>query len=87
MNGLTFDEDHRDLDPNKSGHRRARFRQGWRNAVEGRVYGDEALKALAWDNLGYRLGRLFGDTSDEMIDEQYDWCVHQQQGKGSGLAP
>lgn len=87
MNDLAYDEDIRDTDPNKSGHRRARFRQGWRSAVEGRSYGDKALRELTWDNLGHRLGRLFGDASDEMIDTQYDWCVHQQKSKGGGLAP
>lgn len=79
MDGLTFDRDARHTDPNESGHRRARFRQGWLHAVEGRIYGDAALKELTWDNLGYRLGRIFGSTSEEMIDQQYDWCVRQQK--------
>jgi len=79
MDSLTFDKDTRHTEPNKSGHRRARFRQGWLNAVEGKGYGDTALKELTWDNLGYRLGKLFGPASEEMIDTQYDWCVHQQR--------
>lgn len=82
MDGLTFDKDSRDTDPNKSGRRRARFRQGWHNAVEGEVYGDAALKELKWDNLGYRLGKIFGPTSEEVIETQYDWCVRQQKSAG-----
>lgn len=78
MDGLTFDKDVRHTDPNKSGHRRARFRQGWLNAVEGDVYGDATLSELSWDNLGYRLGK-FGPASEEMIEAQYDWCVRQQK--------
>ncbi len=82
MDGLTFEKDSRDTDPNKSGHRRARFRQGWLNAVEGEAYGGAALKELKWDNLGYRLWNLFGPTSEEMIEAQYDWCVRQQKSTG-----
>jgi hypothetical protein len=79
MDSLTFDKDTRHTEPNKSGHRRARFRQGWLNVVEGKGYGDTALKELTWDNLIYRLGKLFGETTDEMIEQQYEWCVHQQR--------
>ena len=32
-----------------------------------------------WDNLGWRLGELFGETDDELIDVIYDGCVRQQQ--------
>ncbi|MBA2693155.1 MAG: hypothetical protein H0U65_11790 [Rubrobacter sp.] len=79
MDGLTFEHDSRNTDPNQSGHRRARFRQGWLKAVEGDVYGDAALKELKWDNLGHRLGKIFGGTSEEMIEAQYDWRVRQQK--------
>jgi hypothetical protein len=82
MNGLTFERDVRNTAPNQSGDRRARFRQGWRNAVEGEEYGEAALSELLWDNLGYRLGKIFGPTSEEMIEAQYDWCVHQQKSTG-----
>jgi hypothetical protein len=34
---------------------------------------------LTWNNLGWRLGYMFGPTSDEMIGAIYDWCVRQQQ--------
>ena len=80
MNDQPFERDDRSEDPNESGHRRARFRQGWLNAVEGQVYGDAALDKLTWENLGYRLGKLFGETTDEMIEQQYEWCVRQQRG-------
>lgn len=29
--------------------------------------------------LGWRMGRLFGETDEELIDELYDWCVRQQK--------
>jgi len=77
--GLTFERDVRNTNPNESEHRRARFRQGWLKAVSGEDYGDEALKKLTWDNLGYRMGELFGPTSEEMIEKQYDWRVRQQR--------
>ncbi len=80
MSGQPFERDVRSGDPNESGHRRARFRQGWTKAVDGNVYGDAALGELTWDNLGYQLGKLFGETTDEMIEQQYEWCVRQQRG-------
>lgn len=43
-------------------------------------YGDDPeLTNLTWDNLGYRLGRLFGPTSDELKQELFEWCVAQQK--------
>jgi hypothetical protein len=78
MDGLKYAHDDRETDPNKSGHRRARFRDGWNNAVNGQQYKSNALNRLSWENLGYRLGSLFGDTSPELVDELYDWCVSQQ---------
>jgi hypothetical protein len=78
MDGLSFERDDRDTDPDKSGHRRARFRDGWNNAVNGQQYGTKALKDLTWENLGYRLGCIFGDTGPDLVDELYVWCVTQQ---------
>ena len=79
MRGRSYSADVRSTEPNVTGHRRDRFRQGWRNAVEGREYGSPVLNELTWDNLGYRLGRIFGETHPILIDVLYDWCVKQQE--------
>jgi hypothetical protein len=81
MNELRFDRDIRSTDPNETGHRKARFCEGWRKGAVGERYGEESLKELTWDNLGYRLGTLFSDTSPGLVDELYDWCVRQQREK------
>jgi len=78
MNELRFERDIRSKEPNETGHRKARFREGWRKAATGERYGEESLKELTWDNLGYRLGAIFANTRPEMVDELYDWCVRQQ---------
>lgn len=78
MNELAFVRDVRDTDPDQTAHRLARFREGWRNAVSGRPYTEKTLADLTWENLGYRLGKLFGETSPLLIDLMYEWCVHQQ---------
>ncbi|AUV82896.1 hypothetical protein C2R22_15655 [Salinigranum rubrum] len=58
--------------------RRANFKQGWTRAVEGKEYdGDETLDVLTWNNLGWRLGKIFGDVPDEMRDSMIDWCERQ----------
>lgn len=79
---INYDEDHRrdDLGPDRQGA----FKRGWGAAVKGNDessrYGDDPeLTNLTWDNLGYRLGRLFGSTSDELKQELFEWCVAQQK--------
>lgn len=69
-------------EPNDTAHREAQFRAGWKAAQSGQQYTDETLSRLTWNNLGWRLGYLFGPTSDEMIALMYDWCVRQQQFSG-----
>jgi hypothetical protein len=65
--------------------RKREFRKGWehslRNGVENE-YTDKTLKKLTWNNLGYRLGRLFGNTPDEMREELYEWSVRHYQTIG-----
>ena len=80
MNNRDFERDIRNTDPNLSGHRRARFLDGWQDAIKGPQYSQEILRDLTWQNLGYRMGRLFGKTDDDTIVELYDWCVRQQSG-------
>jgi hypothetical protein len=71
--------DVRSEEPDATGHRRARFRDGWRNgAAENCCYTADTLRELTWENLGYRLGEIFRETSPELIDQMYDWCVLQQ---------
>lgn len=74
-------DDIRDTDPNKNKHRQARFKQGWHDAVEGQEYGEGPMQSLTWQNLGYRLGKVLGETSAELTEEMYDWCVRQQSQK------
>ena len=81
MDGLLFERDIRNADPDQSGHRRARFLDGWSNAVGGASYSGETLHELTWENLGYRLGKLFGPTDRDAIVELYEWCVRQQAGR------
>ena len=46
ISGQPFERDVRSEDPNESGHRRVRLRQGRTNTVEGKVYDDAALDQL-----------------------------------------
>lgn len=78
MGGLAYKKDVRNDDPEQSGHRQARFLQGWLNGAGGREYTAATLNELTWDNLGYRPGGIFGETSLGLIDQQYEWCVRPQ---------
>lgn len=75
-------EDHmtdiRSTDPEATNHRKARFRQGWADSVNGKQYGARVLDRLTWQNTGWRLGEIFGETSDELIDQLWNWAVDQQ---------
>lgn len=78
-----YEEDVRSHEPNEDGYRRARFREGWRHAVDAQDYTDETLRKLTWDNLGWRLGKLLGPTDQELVDEMYDLCVRQQKASAA----
>lgn len=59
--------------------REANFKQGWTRAAQGKEYGgDETLDVLTWNNLGWRLGKLFGETPDDLREEMLEWCKHQR---------
>ena len=76
--GLTFETDiRRDPAEDDHNHRLGAFKAGWTKATKGRQY-DGVLDKLTWDNLGWRLGKLFGETSEEQIEELFDWCVDQR---------
>jgi putative restriction endonuclease len=69
-----FDYD-RDERKTPDGARATRFKTGWRDAVaslsgERPLYTD--LRTLTWQNLGYRLGRVFGDVPDEVKDTAFN---------------
>lgn len=76
--GLRFDADVRSTDPDASAHRLASFRRGWTKAARGTEYGEAALRKLTWDNLGWRLGKLFGPSSEQTVERMYRLCVKQQ---------
>ncbi len=59
------------------------FWSGWNRAAAGREYGPEVANDLTWDNLGYRQGKIFGDTERDLAKEMFDWCAkhYQQHGK------
>ena len=75
---LTYDADGR-VTPDPEDERLAVFKEGWRKAVRGEEYGETAHEKLSWHNLGWRMGTLFGETSTELKDELYMWCVRQQK--------
>jgi hypothetical protein len=77
--------DVRDTNPDATARRRARFQIGWQHAVEDREYGEDTMSRLTWQNLGWRLGRIFGATPDSLIEEMYVWCVAQQAEVGRVL--
>ncbi|KTG11447.1 hypothetical protein AUR64_04115 [Haloprofundus marisrubri] len=77
IDGLTYKDDVRMIDPDDN-YRRGRFKVGWRNTDDGTEMGEEVLNQLTWENLGWRLGKLFDDTSEDLIEELYEWCVKQQ---------
>ena len=87
FDGLSFEVDVRDPDPDASGHRRARFRIGWENAVRGKCYDRKALRKLTWDNLGWRLGKLLGRSSQETVEQMYQLCVKVQPGPAASCHP
>lgn len=80
--GLTYDTDGRN-EPTSG--RRANFKQGWTRAVDGREYTDDSLDELNWNDLGWRLGKLFGETPDKLRDEMFDWCQRQRSQSDHGL--
>lgn len=77
LDGLTYYDDVRMVDPDAN-YRRGRFKAGWNKAINGAEMDDDVLVDLTWENLGWRLGKLLGDTSEELKEELYEWCVKQQ---------
>jgi putative restriction endonuclease len=73
--------------------RRGQFRAGWEDATKrGEVYAGGTLERLTWRNLGYRLGRHFGDQVEEQLDAAFDilaglYEVQRSQGSAPQAAP
>jgi hypothetical protein len=77
-----FDYDH-DERKTPDAARATRFTTGWRDAVaslagERELYRD--LRTLTWQNLGYRLGRVFGDVPDEVRQTVFKQFCEQYEG-------
>lgn len=68
-------------DPTPDDERLETFKRGWQYAVypADEDYGEQAFAELSWQNLGYRLGMLFGKTSEKLQEELYTWCVRQMR--------
>ena len=78
IEGLDYEEDVRkDL----TDGRRRNFKQGWTRAVKGQEY-EDVLEKLTWNNLGWRLGRMFGPTPDDLREDILDWCAEQRKRSG-----
>lgn len=78
---LSYSEDIRKENPGSD--RQGAFKRGWTAAVKGedeasRYSDDPDLDQLTWDNLGCRLGSLFGETSDDQKQDIFDWCKKRQ---------
>ena len=61
------------------GSRERTFHEGWRDAIESGPNGEGAFDRLSWQNLGNRLGCLFGDVPDEIRDELPFWAERQRR--------
>ena len=69
--------------------RQGAFKRGWTAAVKDLQDNAESSKyaegpppeKLTWDNLGYRLGSLFGKTDDDLRQELFEWCVTKQKSE------
>lgn len=66
-----------DVRKNPTPGRKANFKQGWTRAVEGQEY-EGVLEELTWNNLGWRLGKIFGETPDDLREEMFEWCKRQR---------
>ena len=55
------------------------FHRGWEDAIEEGSYSERTFNKLSWQNLGNRLGCLFGDVPVEMRDELMFWAERQRR--------
>lgn len=52
--------------------RKKRFKIGWQRAVAGRDYVPKTLEDLTWDNMGWRMGKLHGEASAQVIEAFFE---------------
>jgi hypothetical protein len=74
----TIQKDERSTNPNIDNRRKGQFKRGWNAAVRRKNYKTKTLEILYWRNLGYRIGKLLGKTSETLQEEMYELCVRQQ---------
>lgn len=74
MDGLEYEEDRRKT---PSTGKRRNFVRGWNDAVRGETTYARVLHVLSWQNLGFRLGKIFGETEKDQILKLYDWAATQ----------
>ena len=55
------------------------FHRGWNDALDSGPYNEGTYNRLSWQNLGNRMGLLFGDVPDEMRDELMFWAERQRR--------
>lgn len=81
--GLVYEEDGRIQRPNEEEKRRrlASFRRGWTAALNAEEYSPETLRSLKWDNYGYRIGLLEGETAPEYQEQIFEALYASQQWK------
>ncbi len=82
LSRLDFSRDVRNMPDDR---RRIRFTTGWQNATaRQRRYSKRALKRLTWDNLGFRLGQLYGPRSKEEIIAVFEvFSTHHNSKQGT----
>ena len=73
---LTYENDQRKpLDED----RETTFHRGWNDALDSGPYNEGTYNRLSWQNLGNRMGLLFGDVPEEMRDELMFWAERQRR--------
>lgn len=70
--------DIRQVDPGSD--RQGAFKRGWTADVKDRNNGGSSKyserpppEELTWDNLGYRLGSIFGETDNDLRQDLFEW--------------
>jgi phage FluMu protein Com len=69
-----------------SSDRQEEFKRGWTAAAKDLNDSDKLSKyadglppeGVTWGDLGYRLGRLFDETDDDLRQELFEWCLKKQ---------
>lgn len=78
---LAFEYDGR-ADPDDA--RRLQFFVGFHRALTGRTYTAETLKKLTWNNLGWRLGKIYGAGEEVIIEELWARSMQAYRRRRTG---